>query len=962
MKRLHLIYHLIGIFLLFCLKINSQTLVLEKWQDIYNVNNLELAIDSSNQYTFDDLLGTSKALNFQKNIDPRANFKAEQIYWGKFDIKNSLPNAQINTEWVLKFSLNFTDIETYIVDDLGNVQKGKSGFFTPIPQRSFVPTVKANIVHVNFLPERQYRVYLKMDCTRYPTKSQFDIRLISSEKYLTDLSKKKEWNSIYYGFVLMMLIYNLSLYFFAKDKVFLYYSTWLVGILFFNAYNSGNLADWLTESFFPNRPQLIHYFKLFTFVGIIGYLTFVRMFMDLPKVLPTWNLVLKWFSFLAIPTLFIDAYLMTKTNFSYDLSDRFLLTYSALFVLLIFILIVSLFRLKNNKAYFIVIGILSMGIGIILTIISRLQDIDFSTAGLKIGSTLEIITFSLGLAYRHLLNEKEKQQAHFQLEKSQLIQEQEQKEAERLKELDGLKSRLYTNITHEFRTPLTVIMGINKQIENNGKAKELIHRNSENLLQLINQMLDLAKAEEGRLTLNLIENDIINYLKYLNESFLSAAESKHIRLNFYTETPQLIIKYDEQKIQHIVQNLLSNAVKFTPAYGTIVFHTKTIVVGQSNYLQLKVKDSGIGISKEDLPNIFDRFYQSDNTTTRAAEGTGIGLALTKELVNLMKGTIKVDSELGNGSEFIIRFPYEEITEGIVEPEVINQALTTQQAAISTKTSVISEESTIKTGAVVATANGLKTNEQNNTPLLLIIEDNSDVLIYIQICLEGIYTIESARNGVEGIQKAIEIIPDVIISDIMMPEKDGYEVTQTLKQNAKTSHIPIVLLTAKATHENKLKGLKYGADAYLMKPFDKEELLIRLEKLVELRKRLQAHYTNEEYIIQKNVEQVSGAEVTFLKQLRQVILDNLAEPDFSVPQIAQIMKMSQVQVYRKLKALTGKTPSKYIRSIRMKRAMELLNTTNMNISEIAYELGFSDPNYFSRTFQQVHGKTPSSIRK
>lgn len=930
--------------------------MLDQEQSIYTIENLELAIDSDNQYTFEQVRHLPNNLNFQKNIDPKANYQPKQIYWGKFAIKNDLPKTKLNTEWVLKFSINFTEIDVYLVDDLGNIQKAKSGFFTPLSERTFAPTVKANVVNIHLLPERQYSVFLKMNCTRYPTDDQFDIIVLPTEKYLTRLSQKKERNSIYYGFVLMMLIYNLGLFFFTKDKVFLYYSIWLVGMLLFNTYNSGNLADWLTPYFFPNTPQLIHFFKLFTFIGIIGYLTFVRMFMDLPQLLPRWNTVLKWFSFLAIPTLLIDAYLMTQTNFSYDLSDRFLLTYSGLFVLLIFLLVVPLIRLENRKAYFIIIGIFSMGFGIILTILSRLQDIDFSTVGLKIGSTLEIIAFSLGLAYRHLLNEREKQQAHFQLEKSQLIQEQEQKEAERLKELDSLKSRLYTNITHEFRTPLTVIMGINEQIENNDKAKTLIHRNSENLLQLINQMLDLAKAEEGKLKLNLTKNNIINYLKYLTESFLSAAESKQIRLNFYTETPILNIQYDEQKIQHIVQNLLSNAIKFTPPYGTIIFHTKCLTINRTNYLQLKVKDSGIGISKKESPHIFDRFYQSNNTSTRTAEGTGIGLALTKELVHLMDGKIKVVSELGQGSEFIVHLPYE-ISQDTFEIPKITKQIATNNTRIITGL----EKKPTADVSSIGRKNGEAINK-NERPLLLIIEDNSDVLTYIESCLVDFYNIEIARNGQEGIDKAFELIPDIVISDVMMPKKDGYEVTQTLKQNEKTSHIPIVLLTAKAAQENKLKGLAHGADAYLMKPFDKKELLIRLEKLVQLRKRLQAHYADSDFSRSNTSEKVVDAEVVFLKQLQAVILDNLAAADFSVPQIAQAMQMSQVQVYRKLKALTGKTPSKYIRSIRMKKAMELLNTSTKNISEIAYDLGFSDPNYFSRTFQQVYGKTPSSIRK
>lgn len=248
------------------------------------------------------------------------------------------------------------------------------------------------------------------------------------------------------------------------------------------------------------------------------------------------------------------------------------------------------------------------------------------------------------------------------------------------------------------------------------------------------------------------------------------------------------------------------------------------------------------------------------------------------------------------------------------------------------------------------------------PLLLIIEDNLDVLTYIEYCLKDQYLIETAKNGAAGIEKALKIVPDIIISDVMMPKKDGFEVTQALKKNIKTSHIPIILLTAKATQQSKLKGLKHGADAYLMKPFDKEELTIRLEKLIELRKRLQTYYSKGDFLKQKSFSKIKDTENAFLQQLQETINKHLTSDDFSVPQLAQIMQMSQVQVYRKLKALTGKTPTQYIRILRMKRAMKLLNSTELNISEIAYNLGFSDPNYFTRTFQKVYGKTPSSIRK
>jgi len=959
LKRELFTYYLFAVLLLFNFKSDGQSLVLDKLEDTYvNSNLLDLAIDETAILSFDKVTATNSPLKFKALNDWTTEFQPQKTYWSKFQIRHNLPAQQSTTDWVLKYSLTFTDLDVYLEDEEGVVQTFKSGFFTPLTARTFAPNIKANVVKFSLLPNKSYTVYTRMACDRSAIPPEFTLSITSAEKYLTDLSNHKERNALYFGFVLMMLIYNLFLYVFAKDKAFIFYTVYLLGLLVFVIYNSGSLADWVTPGLFPNNPKLIHFFKLFFYLGMIGYWTFVRAFMNLSKVLPTWDRIFKWLSISAIPAMFFDAYLMASTNFSYNISDRISLSFAVLFCLSIFASAIPLIKTKDKKAYFIVFGIITMGSGILLTIFSRLQSIDFSTLSLRIGSIFEIMAFSLGLAYRRLLEERERQQAHFQLIKTKLIQEQEQKEADRLKELDNLKSRLYTNITHEFRTPLTVIMGINDRITNNHKAKDLIHRNSKNLLRLINQMLDLAKAEEGKLQLDLIQKDIVNYVRYLTESFLSAVETKNIKLTFYTEKESLIIKYDEAKIQHIIQNLLSNAIKFTPDYGKIIIHVKTIEIKKKSFLQIKVKDSGIGIAKEEIPHIFDRFYQSDNTSTRKVGGTGIGLALTKELVNLMNGTIIVDSQLDKGSEFIIQLPYEEE----LSSEITHDAIDLEPKIVAIPLAVSGPQ---KNNPVTLEATNVTQTihlETDNKPLLLIVEDNEDVLTYIQLCLIENYRIKVARNGKEGIEKAFKLIPDIIISDVMMPKKDGFEVTQTLKQDKKTSHIPIILLTAKATQQNKLKGLKYGADAYLMKPFDKEELLIRLEKLVELRNRLQQYYASGDFLEKEKNSKIDNPERVFLKEIYQVISTHLMENDFSVPQIAQAMKMSQVQVYRKLKALTGKTPTQYIRAIRMEKAMTLLKTTNLNISEIAYDLGFSDPNYFSRTFQQVYGQTPSSIRK
>jgi len=518
----------------------------------------------------------------------------------------------------------------------------------------------------------------------------------------------------------------------------------------------------------------------------------------------------------------------------------------------------------------------------------------------------------------------------------------EQQEAQRLKELDGFKTRLFTNITHEFRTPLTVIMGMTDNIKGHQNEKNLISKNSKNLLHLVNELLDLSKLEAGEMKLHNIHANIIPYLKYLTESFHSMAKERQIDLRFQSESEELVMDFDESKIQHIVYNLLSNALKFSNAGDQVVLQVTKEEQDNTQYLQLRVSDTGKGIEEKDLAHLFDRFYQADATSTRKGEGTGIGLALTKELVELMDGEISVKSKFGEGTDFTILLPIKK----------------------ESSVSALKQVTLPKSQTPVATSIKLppQDNPSNEKPQLLIIEDNQDITIYISTLLGSEYQISMAQNGQEGIDKAIEIIPDIIISDVMMPEKNGYEVCEILKQDERSSHIPIILLTAKATQEAKVEGLKYGADAYLTKPFHKEELLVRLEQLVALRKQLQAKYTAQQANETSKTELLPLIENAFLQKLNAAIISHLDDTNFSVAQLAQIMLLSQVQLYRKVKALTGKNTMLYIRSLRLKKAKELLLNSELNISEIAYEVGFSDPSYFSRVFQQEFSHPPTFFRK
>jgi ligand-binding sensor domain-containing protein/signal transduction histidine kinase/DNA-binding response OmpR family regulator len=531
----------------------------------------------------------------------------------------------------------------------------------------------------------------------------------------------------------------------------------------------------------------------------------------------------------------------------------------------------------------------------------------------------------------------------------QLHRHLEHAENIRLKELDTVKTQLYTNITHEFRTPLTVIMGMAEEIAGNETQKKLIRRNSENLLNLVNQMLDLHKLESGTLKLKMVQGEVIGYLKYIMESFHSLAESKEIRMHFLSDPTEFMMDYDSEKLLHIISNLLSNSIKFTPQGGDVYVSVSvehSLVNHQFEQIQIKVKDTGIGISAEKLPLIFDRFYQVEESNTRKGEGTGIGLALTKALVELLEGNISVKSEPGKGTEFELALPVK--IQAMHEPA--------------------KDKKNIPMIAIETTDYQLINQPlKQHLPLALIIEDNPDVVQYLIACLEKEYQLEIGRDGKEGIEKAIKTTPDLIISDVMMPYKDGFEVTQTLKNDERTSHIPIILLTAKADVASKIEGLERGADAYMAKPFNKVELLVRLKNLMELRQKLRYYYLSiagatpmDEAPLEAAAEQV--VENNFVQKIRSVVEDHLDDNSLDVEKVCQELGMSHSQVHRKLNALTGYSTNKFIRYIRLTKAKVLLTKTGETIAAVAYDTGFNDPDYFSRMFKKEFGVTATDFRE
>lgn len=528
----------------------------------------------------------------------------------------------------------------------------------------------------------------------------------------------------------------------------------------------------------------------------------------------------------------------------------------------------------------------------------------------------------------------------FALLARQIYTNLERREAERQKEINDAKTRLYTNITHEFRTPLTVILGMADSVKNNGQTNipgkmDTIIKNGKNLLQLVDQMLDLSKLESGRMSLNKISANIIPFLKYVFQLQEFYAEEKNISMHFTSESQSYEIEFDPEKLASIVSNLLGNAIKFTPDGGQIsmkVYHTDENIC-------MEIKDNGIGIPQEKLETIFDRFSQVDGKTTRKEGGAGIGLAITRELIQLLQGTIEVKSNPGIGTVFTVKLPYIPATENSV---------VTADADEETRSLEVKSDAEI-----------LPQNNSNDYQKLLIVEDNPDIVGYLKACYHNHFSIDVARDGKEGYQLAIKEIPDVIISDIMMPGMDGFELCKELKEDFRTSHIPIILLTAKADISSRIEGLETGADAYIVKPFNQRELLVRMQKLLELRRKLFRRYSSGNNLEVSN-DPVIRKEDKFMKKINEIILKNLGDELFNIQILCREIGMSKSQLYRKFNALTNLSAAKYIRTLRMEKAKELLQTTSMNITEVGYEVGLKSVSVFSKVFKEEFGCSPTDF--
>ncbi|WP_408032176.1 hybrid sensor histidine kinase/response regulator transcription factor [Tenacibaculum xiamenense] len=499
------------------------------------------------------------------------------------------------------------------------------------------------------------------------------------------------------------------------------------------------------------------------------------------------------------------------------------------------------------------------------------------------------------------------------------------KENELTKELSESKNKWFHRIAHEFRSPLTVIFNAIHQLKiasgnsDTFQNKHLtsIHNQSSYLSNQVEQILEIAKIQDNRMSTHITDFDFISFIKNMVHSFGSLAEDKNMKITLTSSHDSLWIATDEDKWRKIITNLISNAIKYTPEKGEI--HVNVQYFDKLRRLLVSIKDTGKGMSKEFMKEVFNPFTKED---IESSVGVGLGLTLTKELVNLLAGEINVISDKNHGTEFIITMGN---IENLTTPLHIDEVVTDQT--------------------------------EENLSTVLIAEDHGEIRKYLELSLQPYYNVISCENGKKAWKQCEKHIPDIVISDVAMPELDGIELAEKIKGTEITSHIPLILLTGKSSKKDQLKGLKVGAEAYVTKPFDNDELLIRVSNLLNLRKKLQLKY-------QQNIHSKSENELinTFVSKVLLSVKENIHDENFGVPELAETMNFNRVQLYRKLKNLTGYSPSMYIRKVKIDTAKELLKQKDITIAEIAYSLGFKDPSYFSKVFTEEVNKTPSEYKE
>lgn len=825
-------------------------------------------------------------------------------------------------------------VDAYVVKDGAVREHYRTGQFVPRREKAVKEKAAFNALPFSMQAGDSLTLYLRLGTAQRLERLHVSLELVAPAGNLVHTADWSKWDV--YGAQAMYFIigfYVLVFWFFVRHNAYLYFGLYclLFGLHYFNIGPAASMID----RFFPQRPGWsIALFTLCALGSVVFLLIFGRSFSELKERLPRWD---KYMLFvIVLYTMFFGYQFINALFEPYSFSP---VTFFLVFVLMT-PLAVRFLTGRHRMAKIFAAGVLWFLFWNIVGILQQVGALPFELPFIPwtVGQVGLLMIYALGLGYKIMENERQKAQA------------------DRIRELDAVKSRFFANISHEFRTPLSLILGpVSQAMESipasetledtdevpvKGRHLKVMKRNALRLQNLVDQLLDLSKLDSGKMKLAVAEGRLIPFIRSIVFSFESLAERKHIHFSTHFSSGPETAWFDRDKLEKILVNLLSNAFKFTPEHGTITVK----IEGLDGRVRIQVSDSGPGMPAEEADKIFDRFYQVEGTE---AQGTGIGLALVKELVDLHGGQISVESVRGEGATFKVTLPCRKedfalehlVATATDTPDHVEPALLT---GLDTEVSENGE----KDGA-----------SADDHPLALVVEDNPDLRHYISENITGDYQVIVAVDGQEGLDLALERVPDIIISDVMMPRKNGFELCTALKTDDHTSHIPIILLTAKAGRGDKIEGLEQGADDYLTKPFDARELRVRMANLIDQRRRLRERFSGELKIRPTGVT-LNSVDERFVKQVMACIEENLGNEFYSVEELARSVGFSRSQLHRKLKALADKSPNQLIREFRLTRAKELLEQRAASVSEIAYEVGYSNVSYFSKSYKDMFGLSPS----
>ncbi|TVR81560.1 MAG: response regulator [Saprospirales bacterium] len=887
--------------------------------------------DAEGRMSIDELLAGDTSKFHQADKDFGVHFEFPAVVWAKMKFINSQPKSEHR---FLEFCRRVDTVQVFKVIDnvlVGVTESGNA--FRPLKKE--IPSDR-NYTHITLEPNQEKIFYIRSVFNKPVSNEHYShFYLQNPQKILSNLVFQLGIQSFYFGIMMILSLMGFFLFLIFKDSSFIYYG--LLGLVFSIYFLMFSSAFEILV--FPIPAEFDAIISMTSIFGmiILGFLLISRqisLWIHYPTIYKIFQglTILIVVSRVILHLIFGNIYLVSFTH------NILLIIW--IVVAMIPVTFLAFKRDPNGIKMFIALSILfGSFLVLIFGLIGIIPRSTWVVMSVQIGSVLFYFLLFLGLLDKVNNFRKEKMEAST---------------------LSKLRSRFFANISHEFRTPLTLIMGpIDRVLKSKNQSIQNIEllttakKYSEKLLEMVNELLELSKLNTNNVKLVVENQDIVGFVKGLVMSFESLAEIRKIRLTLKGGSEPILLWFDPAKMEVILSNLLSNSFKFTPEGGEISVE----ISRHKGQVKVSVEDTGCGMPQSELPYIFDRFFQVEDHSAMNVSGSGIGLSLVKEYTDLHNGTIEVSSTINKGSRFTLIFSIGEVfvnNENVVVKEQLNSRPLKMAFApkVLSKVDAAEIESQIE----------IQSNSQkvaNHKATILIVEDNSDVRSFIKGQFDGNFNVIEAKDGKMGLELANAHQPELIISDAMMPEMDGFELCHLLKSDINTSHIPIILLTARSEEEQRIKGLELGADDYITKPFSSTELKVRVRKLIELRVELKKKILENPSFSYQSIE-LNQMDLAFLKSIDSCIQKNISDPQFGVPTLAKEVNLNQAQLNKKLKSLTELTASKYIQHVRLNKALYMLQEKEGNVSEVALSTGFSSTAYFIKCFKEKFGHTPGAI--